>query len=40
LTDLPKGIVDARYIFDRKRLNYEYRPTQEIENVIMKATFD
>ncbi len=41
ISDLPKGIVDARYLFARKRLNYEYRwrPTQEIETAIMKAIF-
>lgn len=41
ILDLPKGVIDARYIFARKRLNYEYRwrPTQEIEAAIIKAIF-
>ncbi len=41
ITDLPKGIVDTRYLFDRKRLNYEYqwKPTQETETVIIKTIF-
>ena len=41
ISDLPKGIVDARYLFARKRLNYEYRwrSTREIETAIMKDIF-
>jgi len=41
ISEFPNGIIDARYLFARKRLNYEYRwkPTREIDAAVVKAIF-